>query len=291
VQTPILHLHPGDRVTTKTIDAHGFDQHGEKLVDHSNPLVGPFFIEGLEPGDALVVTLEQIAPNRKNGWSYTSPLPWTVEARYVPHLPNREIIQWNVDLTRSTASPATDHPLLRNIHLPLSPMLGCIGVAPPLQQALTSYTMGEFGGNLDCPLLIQGSKIELPVFVPGGLLYLGDCHAVQCDGEIVGTGIEISSDVTFSVDIKKSSSILCPHGEDQEFFFTLGTGRPLDWALQNATAEMHRWLMTDFELDAEAASILLSHTIKYRVGSVVSPNYSIACCMPKTVLAMIGRHS
>jgi len=287
VQTPVLHLQPGDTVITKTIDAHGFNQHGENLAEYSNPLVGPFFIDNLDPGDVLVVTLDQITPNRNSGWSYISPIPWTVEASYITQLPNREIIQWNVDLSQGLVSPAADYPLLEKIYLKLDPMLGCIGVAPPLWQALTSITLGEFGGNLDCQLLTQGSKIELPVFVPGGLLYLGDAHAAQCDGEITGAGIEISCDVTFSVDIIKGVSILCPHGENQEFFFTIGTGHPLDWAFQNATTEMHRWLMTQFKLDTETAGLLISQTIKYVVCSVVSPNYSIACCMPNILLSFI----
>ena len=193
------------------------------VVGLANPLVGPFFIEGLEPGNTLVVILEQIAPNRNYGWSYNSLHTWTVEASYVPRLPKREIIQWDVDLSEGTASPGSTNTLLKKIKLRTDPMLGCIGVAPPLQQALTSYTMGEFGGNLDFPLLTCGSRLELPVFVKGGLLYLGDGHAVQCDGEIAGTGIEISCDVTFLVDIKQGATILCPHGENQEFIYTIGT--------------------------------------------------------------------
>ena len=164
------------------------------------------------------------------------------------------------------------------------PMLGCFGVAPSDGQAISTATSAEHGGNMDYRGFVSGATVYFPVFVPGALFHLGDGHALQGAGEIVGTGIEISFDVQFTVHLIKGKQIGWPRGENAEYIFTAGNARPLDQALQHATTEMARWLQQDYGLDPESASILLGQAVDYEVGNVFDPAYTMICKLPKRVI-------
>ena len=131
---------------------------------------------------------------------------------------------------------------------------------------------------------IDGVTVYFPVFVHGALLHVGDGHATQGDGEIVGTGIEISMDVKFTVRVIKGKRIRWPRGDNGQYIFTVGNARPLDQALQHATTEMLRWLQEDYELDATSASLLLGQCVEYDVGNVFDPAYTMVCKIRKALL-------
>ena len=138
---------------------------------------------------------------------------------------------------------------MRQILLPTKPlraMLGCLGTAPARKEAATS-TPGPFGGNMDYAGLNAGVKVTLPVNEPGALLFLGDGHARQGEGEVVGTGVETSMDVEFTVDLVKKKTIGWPRLENDTYIMVLGSERPLLQAFQHATTDMHRWLVTDYK--------------------------------------------
>jgi amidase len=135
-----------------------------------------------------------------------------------------------------------------------------------------------------------GSTVYLPVFVPGALFHLGDAHATQGAGEIVGTGIEISADVQFTVDLQKGKTIGWPRGEDADWIFACGNARPLDQALQHATTELTRWLVADYGLDLRAASTLLGQVIEYEVGNVFDPAYTMVAKIHKSILRALTDH-
>src|ERR1700733_2382827 len=147
-------------------------------------------------------------------------------------------------------------------------MLGCFGVAPANGQAISTATSAEHGGNMDYRGFTAGVTVYFPVFVPGALFHLGDGHATQGDGEITGTGIEISMDVQFTVRLIKGKLIRWPRGENQEEIFTAGNARPLDQALQHATTEMLHWLEEDYQLDVTSASLLLGQCVEYDIANV-----------------------
>jgi acetamidase/formamidase len=163
-------------------------------------------------------------------------------------------------------------------------MLGCFGVAPARGQAISTATSGEHGGNMDYRGFVAGVTVSFPVFVPGALFHLGDGHAVQGDGEIVGTGIEVSCEVQFTVHLQKGRRIGWPRGENDSYIFTVGNARPLDQAVQHATTEMIRWLGEDYGLDARSASIMLGMCVEYDLGNVFDPAYTMVCKVPKRVL-------
>jgi acetamidase/formamidase len=163
-------------------------------------------------------------------------------------------------------------------------MLGCFGVAPSKGQAISTDTSAEHGGNMDYRGFIAGVTVFFPVFVPGALLHVGDGHATQGDGEIVGTGIEISMEVQFTVRLIKGKRIHWPRGENDKYILTVGNARPLDQAVQHATTEMLRWLSEDYGLDTISASILLGQSVEYDLGNVFDPAYTMVCKLPKVLL-------
>src|SRR4029077_5619368 len=122
-----------------------------------------------------------------------------------------------------------------------------------------------------------GAAVWFPVAAPGALFFLGDCHAVQGDGEIVGTGIETCFEVEVRLTLEKSRKLVWPRGETADDIFTLGNARPLDQALQHATTEMADWLAADYGLDAPAGSHILGQTVRYDVANVFNPAYSVVC--------------
>ena len=284
---PVLRISPGDSVITTTVDAIGFDEHGVQVAGRPNPQTGPFYIEGVEPGDTLVVRFDRITTNRPTGWTSTALAPNVVDPDFVPDLPGEPRIDWEIDRDQGTVRLAEPLTGLEKLVLPIDPMLGSFGVAPKDGQAISTFTSAEHGGNMDYRGFREGVTIYLPVFVSGAMFHLGDGHAVQGDGEIAGTGVETSMEVEFSVDVRKGWSISWPRGESDEYIFTAGNVRPLDQALQHATTEMMRWLRADYGLDARAASTLLGQCVEYDIGNVFDPAYTVICKVPKEILDMV----
>lgn len=284
---PVLRIADGDSVVTTTVDAWGQDQDGVRRAPEPNPMTGPFFVEGAEPGDTLVVTIDRMTPTRDTGWTRSALAANVVDPEIVPNLPERKIAIWRIDRAAKTVQLAEPPAGLEHFVLPLSPMLGCFGVAPAIGQAISTATSGEHGGNMDYRRFGPGTSVWFPVAVSGALFFLGDGHAYQGDGEIVGTGIETSFEMQFTVKVLKGRRITWPRGETATDIFTVGNARPLDQALQHATTEMLKWLGEDYGLDAKAASHLLGQAVRYDVGNVFDPAYTIACRIEKKWLPRI----
>jgi acetamidase/formamidase len=242
-------------------------------------------VEGAEQGDALVIHLVRLTPNRPGGYSHDALAPHVVDPEYVRGLSAPARVEWHLDNRTGIATLAEPLPGLERLRLPLRPMLGCFGVAPSLGQAISAATSGCHGGNMDYWGFVAGVSVTFPVFEPGALFFLGDGHAVQGDGEIAGTGIETSFEVEFAVDLRESANVRWPRGEDDEWIFTVGNARPLDQALQHATTEMLRWLESDYGLDHRSASVLMSQSVRYDLGNVFDPAYTMVCKLPKRLLS------
>ncbi len=281
---PVIWLEPGDTLVTTTLDAHGFDADGEARSHRPNPLTGPFGVRSARPGDVLKVHLLHLTPNRSHGFSYRNLRGNIVPPAFVPFLPPREEVRWQVDLEAGVTRPEDPPKHLRDFTVPLLPVLGCIGVAPSLEQSITSYTCGNFGGNINSISIAAGATLYLPVFVEGALLFIGDGHAAQSHGEIAGTGIEVSLDVALEVDLVYGSQISMPRGENEIQRFTIGIDRTLETALQQAVGEMIVWLQDDPGLSVDEACMLLGQVAQFEVGNVVSPSYSMGCKLDKALL-------
>jgi amidase len=278
---PVLHIADGDTVVTTTVDALGADARGQSVASGSNPETGPFYVDGAEPGDTLQVHLDRLTPNRELGFSYNVLAPNVVDPYYVHALPPYERVEWRMNLADGTATLVTLAAGMRPLTLPLAPMLGCLGVAPSDGQAISSSTSGPYGGNMDYPGFVSGVTAYFPVFAPGALLHMGDGHAIQGDGEVVGTGIEISYEVEFSVHVLKGKRIHWPRGENATHIFTVGNARPLDQALQHATTEMSIWLQEDYGMNPQSVGILLGTCVKYDLGNIFDPAYTMVCKLAK----------
>ena len=282
---PALRIKPGERIVTKTADAAGVDWNGKQVAQGPNPQTGPFFVEGAEPGDMLVVSIEKIDTNRTTGYSSSLLAPYAVDPAALIARVDREPrrANWIIDKARGTVR--LDGNDIGGLDLRLRPMLGCVGVAPARKEAVATSTPGPFGGNMDYAGMNAGVKVMLPVYEPGALLFVGDGHALQGEGEVVGTGIETSMDVEFSVQVVKKKAPQWPRLENDTYVMVLGSERPLLQALQHATSEMHRWLMQDYGLSERGASTLMGQTLEYEVGNVVDPHFTVVAKMRKSILA------
>ena len=282
---PALKIRPGDRVATKTIDAAGVDWNGKQVGQGPNPQTGPFYIEGAEPGDAIVVTIERIETNRATGYSASLLAPYAVDPSSIATRADREPrrVNWIIDKAKGTTR--VDAPdITPAIELSLREMLGCLGTAPARKEAVATSTPGPFGGNMDYAGLNAGVKVTLPVNEPGALLFLGDGHERQGEGEVVGTGVETSLDVEFTVDLIKKKAVGWPRLENDIYIMVLGSERPLLQAFQHATTEMHRWLVSDFKYSERGASLLMGQAIEYEIANVVDPHFTVVAKLRKSIL-------
>ena len=274
---PVHSVEDGDTVVTQTIDAWGFDSKDEQVATRPNPVTGPFFVRGAEPGDTLEVRIDRMTPSRSTGWTFAPVASNVVDPGIASSLPERRRSIWTLNREATAARLAEASAALQDWTVPVRSMIGCFGVAPTLNQAISTATSGPYGGNMDYPLFAPGTRAQFPVFASGALFYLGDGHASQGDGEIVGNGIETSFEVEFTVRVIKGRKIGWPRGETPDEIFTMGNARPLDQALQHATSEMMHWLSTDFGLDLVDASHVLGQCVRFDIANIFNPAYSVAC--------------
>jgi acetamidase/formamidase len=286
---PALRIKPGDHVVTYTIDARGVDSAGVQRAKGPNPETGPFYIEGAEPGDTLVVHLLTLETNRATGYSGTLLAPYTADPGFLRTEALREskAVTWRIDKAKGTASVDPVDFKGPRIELPLRPMLGCVGTAPANKAAIPTSYPDNFGGNMDYNGMGAGATLMLPVFEPGAFFFLGDGHARQGDGEMLGGAIETSLNVEFSVELLKGKKISWPRLETQEFIMVLGSSRAINEALQHATTELMRWLIESYGFDERGASLLLGQGMEYEVANVVDPEFTIVAKMRKQYL---GQH-
>ena len=293
---PVLEVAPGDSISTTTVDARGRDEEGRDVPWRGNPQTGPFSLTGAEPGDTLVVTFDELRPSRDWGFTATSIAANVLEPGFVAQFDaddeqvdgDDEQAIWDVDVEAWTTRMRSPKGPLCNIDLPLDPMVGCFGVAPPRGQAISTATSSTHGGNMDYRGFRQGVKVYLPVAVEGGLFHIGDGHAVQGDGEIVGTGIEISFDVRFTLDLINGKQISWPRAENDEYIMAVGNARPLDQAVQHASTEMLSYLEQDYGLDARTAHLMMGQCVEYDIGNIYDPAYTMVCKIRKDILQKLS---
>jgi acetamidase/formamidase len=284
---PALHIFPGDTVTTWTIDAAGVDSRGVRRSLGGNPQTGPFYVEGAFPGDTLVVKLTKVRLNRDSAISSgriasTALNPAYVErTRYQPDFDSN----WVLDREKGIGRLRNPSEHLKNYTVKLQPMVGCLAVAPPAHQAFRTGYPGTFGGNMDYNQIREGTTVYLPVSVPGALLFIGDGHAAQGDGELTGNALETSLDVEFTVDVITGRASAGPRAENNEYLMSSGIGNSLTDALQQATTQLVNWLQTDYALTPNEAAVVLGTAMQYDIAEVVDPLMHIVAKIRKDVLA------
>lgn len=283
---PVLRVNPGDTVKTWSVDAGGTDPKGVRRTSGGNPLTGPFYIEGTVPGDTLVVHFNRIQLNRDSAIS--SPL--IVNSALNPgYVADRKPVSgynadWKLDREAGFAMLQKPTEALKNYRVPLSPMLGCVGVAPPGGAQFRSGYLGSFGGNMDYNQLREGVTVYLPVYVPGALLFVGDGHALQGAGELTGNALETSMDIEFTVSVQPGVSPPAPRMENDSYLMASGIAGSLDDAFRGATTNLVRWLEKKYGLNPAEVSSVLATSIVYEVAEVVDPQIHVVAKVPKSVL-------
>jgi amidase len=288
---PVAHLKPGDILDTNTLDCFGdaIRKPGDTLsmAPGDNPLTGPFFIDGAEPGDTLAVKILALDVNGDQGVGALGPGFGALNAtNYTPmlHPPLPEKIWfYPIDHATNTATfKALDSKF--EVKIPLHPFFGCIGVAPAGGEARSSIVPAEFGGNMDAPEATTRNTVYLPVNVKGGLLYVGDGHAAMGDGEVAGAAIEVPLKARVQVDLIKGHKINWPRFENDNAIMTVGAYRPVDDALRIAFTELVGWIHDDYGLSQLDAYELLGKVAKIRLAEMVDPNYVVVASIEKKYL-------
>ncbi|HJZ66012.1 MAG TPA: acetamidase/formamidase family protein [Candidatus Acidoferrum sp.] len=287
---PVLTVAPGDTIHTTTVDAGGADEKSVTRVLGGNPETGPFYIETAAPGDTLVVHINRLRLNRDYaisddgivGRGLTS--DWAVKMK-----DGFKDVRWHLDLAKGLASPEKPGEHLTHYAVPVRPMLGCVGVAPNSAQAPPGAgDSGRFGGNMDFNEIVEGATVYLTVSVPGALLYFGDGHAAQGDGELNGNALETSMDVEITVDVIPDKHAPGPRVESETHLMAMGLAGSLDDAFREATANMAAWLTDKYKLTPSEVAQVLGTSAEYKVSEVADRNAGMVLKINKARLATIA---
>jgi amidase len=280
---PVLTVSPGDTIHTTTVDAGGKDEKGVTRVVGGNPETGPFYVETAAPGDTLVVHLTRLRLNRDFAESDDFLVGRAVDSGLAVKMKDAgKDVRWHLDTQRGVATPDKPAEHLKQYTVPLRPMLGCVAVAPGLAQAAPGTgDSGRWGGNMDFNEIVEGATIYLPVSVPGALLYVGDGHAAQGDGELNGNALETSMDVEFTVDVIPGKSVRGPRVESATHIMAMGLSGSLDDAMREATASMAQWLTDEYKLTPSEVAQVLGTSAEYKVSEVADRNAGIVLKISK----------
>lgn len=288
---PVARLKSGDILDTNTLDCFGdaLRKPGDSMsmVKGDNPLAGPFYIEGAEPGDTLAVKILDLQVDGDTGVGVYSPgFGALTGSHYTPVLepPLAERIwYYHIDHASNTATyKALDSDF--SVEIPMHLFFGCIGVAPANGEARSSIVPAEFGGNLDASEASAGNTVYFPVNVKGGLFYIGDGHAAMGDGEVAGSAIEVPLKARLQLSVIKGRTIEWPEFENEDAIMTVGAYRPVDDAARIAFTELVHWIHRDYGLSDLDAYELLSKVAKVHFSEMVDPNYVIVASIEKKYL-------
>jgi len=286
---PVIHVEPGAVITVETHDA--FEGKIKKTTDkpskilnfpYLNPQNGPIYVDGAKKGDTLAVYIKSIKPRGKQPVGTTclipdfgglvgtadtamlnSPLPEKVKKLVI----DKKGVHWSKKLT-----------------LPYEPFIGTIGTSPEIE-AITSLQPDYYGGNMDVPDVATDTVIYLPINKDGAYLYLGDCHAAQGDGELCGVAIEHPTTTIIQVDLIKKWKISNPRLENNRFYMSIGSGRPMEDATRRAYKDLINWMVSDWGYDKLEAYFLLTQCGRVRLGNMVDPKYSIGASINKDIIS------
>jgi amidase len=287
---PVLRIQQGDTVHTTSIDAVGFDKNGTKVSESGNPLTGPFFVEGAAPGDVLAVTLLEVSLNRNYATTLNVLIPKVLPKPIAKKTWRAgRLVKWRLDLASQTGSPMDTGVHLQKLVIPLHPFLGCVGVAPAGDKGIGTGASGPYGGNMDFKQNTTGATIYIPVFHPGALLYLGDGHAAQGDGELNGDALETSMNFSFTTRVLKKDSfpLQTPMVEDKDHLMFFGIESSLDKSLKVATESLSEWLQKKYQLTMKETSQVIGPAVQYRIPKIAATKVEVVALIPKKILQQL----
>lgn len=258
---PRAHVASGETILVEAEDAlsgqirRNADRRDKEKVPYSNPVTGPILVDGAEPGDALAVRIEEIRPRDGQCATYTGN--------------PKQLCEWlGTDVPHGAhVCPIRDGQVFWSdeIHIPYTPMLGCIATAPAWGVP-TTVPAGAYGGNLDLLEVCPGNTVYLPVFVPAAFLFMGDAHAAMGHGELSATGLEMASESTITIDLLKRKTLDDPRIESPDEIMTVATGCPMERAIAEAFARLILWMEEDYQWNRWKAYDILTHVGRISVG-------------------------
>ena len=282
---PVATIKHGETVEVETWDASANtesptrtekDPQQKNMQSYENPITGPIYVEGAQPGDALKIEIINInLPN----------IGWTSARTGFSEL--RDWLQLSPPSTKFSKIKDGKITYVLNdgriIEIPAKPFVGTIGVSPAFE-AVSTITPGRHGGNMDAPDVCTGNTLYLPVAVKGALFGLGDVHAVQGDGEICGTAVEIPAKVTLKIGLEKNRKLDWPCIESDDEIMTVCSSKPLEDAARLAFFELIKWLEQDYGFERYDAYMLLSLAATARIAQIVDPLFTVVAKLPKKML-------
>ena len=287
---PVLKINSGDTVATSSADAIGIDKNGNRVANRGNPLTGPFYIEGASRGDVLAITLHSVQLNRNYATTLNALIPKLLpKSIAMKTWRSAKLVKWHLDLEQNTGTPPDSLTRLKNLKIPLHAFLGCVGVASDGNKPANTGASGAYGGNMDWRYATSGATVFLPVFHEGALLYLGDGHAAQGDGELNGDALETSMNFSFSVQVLKKSDfpLETPMMENADYLMFFGIESSLDQALKTATTHLQNWLQKQYALSLAEISQVVGPAIEYRIPKIAASKVEIVAMIPKKLLTSL----
>lgn len=271
--TPVANVNPGETVVFETYDCY----QGQLLPEEStmdqvdrrfvNPATGPVYVNGAMPGDMLKITIEQLK---------LGPVGILDIGK------NPGAFKGCVEGTAINRIRVIDQMLHYNdrLQIPAKPMIGVIGNAPA-EGAVSTMTPMDHGGNMDCTRVEEGAILYLPVFVEGGLLALGDFHAIMGEGEVGNCGVEIEGEAVLKLDLVRDMNVTFPMIENEEQWITIAYGETLDEAAGKASRQMYQFLMEYHGLDPVDAVMLIDMLGDLIICQIVNPMKTVRMEIPK----------
>ena len=273
---PAISIESGEELMVETWDAFQGERDPAAIGAKQllGPVTGPIYVNGAEPGDALKVDFISITP--KEGAAHmVMPGRGFLEEQFTEGYPT--IIKFDSGYAV----------LPGGVRLPLAPSMGLVATTPTYPQR-TASDSGPYGGDIDMKELVQGSALYLPVFVPGGMLAMGDCHAVVGDGAVAGTGAECSSDTHIRVSVEKGMGIRGPRALTPDYFVVLSHGEELGPAMKQAVRDMVDFLVNEKGMSPYDAYTLLSLAGDVRVSRTFRPISPVKMMLSRKVLEQLG---
>ena len=284
---PVVTIEPGETLTVRSLDASGYlaaqehpGQEQPKLRPESRGhcLTGPIAVRGARPGQLLALRLHDLRPDPW-GWTVAAALDTPVTRRLGLAEGPPSWLLWTLDAAGGTGRES------RGFVRTLAPFLGVLGVAPtePGEHS-TIPPRPATGGNIDCRELVAGSVLYLPVAVPDALLYLGDGHAAQGDGEVGGTAIECGMTTELTVDVVEDRPLTSIHAETPAGLVTFGFDADLNAATGDALDAMVGWLSTLYDVDRATVLALASTAVDLRITQIANQTWGVHAVLPTGAL-------
>ena len=270
---PVLAVESGETIVFETYDCY----QGQLLpegttfedVDRrfTNPATGPVFVNGAMPGDVLKIKIEKLDLGPV-GILDIGKNPGALKGFFD-----------SVTIKRIPVAEGMLH-YDERLQVKAKPMIGVIGTAPE-KEAVSTMTPMDHGGNMDCTRIEEGATLYLPVFVEGGLLALGDFHAIMGEGEVGNCGVEIEGEATLTIETIRDMNVTFPMIENEEQWMTVAYGETLDEAAKKATCQMFQFLTEYHGLDSVDAGMLIDMVGDLIICQIVNPMKTIRMEIPK----------